>query len=176
MTQAPTLTTGRLILRAHGLDDFPDMAKMWADPDVVRYISGKPSTHPESWARFLRNIGHWEMLGFGYWLVADKTTGAFLGEVGFADFQRDMTPSFAGMPEAGWVMTTASHGKGLAQEAMQCILNWADATLTAQHSVCMISPDHQASIRLAEKLGFGDKALANYLGEPVLTFKRNRPS
>ncbi len=152
------------------------MAKMWAEPDVVRFISGKPTTRAECWARFLRYVGHWEALGFGYWVVTNKATGAFLGEVGFADFQRNITPSFDGMPEAGWVMTPAAQGKGLAQEAMQCILKWADATLTMQHYVCMISPEHHASIRLAEKLGFGDKTLAHYLGAPVVTLKRNRLS
>ncbi len=63
---------------------------MWADPEVTRYIGGKPLTEEESWARLLRYVGHWSLLGFGYWVVEEKTTGNFIGEVGFADYKRDL--------------------------------------------------------------------------------------
>jgi RimJ/RimL family protein N-acetyltransferase len=38
----PTLETERLILRPHRLADFDAYVEMWADPDVVRFIGGKP--------------------------------------------------------------------------------------------------------------------------------------
>ena len=37
-----SIDTERLTLRRHTLDDFRDVAAMWADPDVVKYISGEP--------------------------------------------------------------------------------------------------------------------------------------
>lgn len=39
---APRLVTDRLVLNAHTLDDFDDLAAMWADPQVVRYIGATP--------------------------------------------------------------------------------------------------------------------------------------
>ena len=42
-------------------------------------------------------------MGFGYWVAEEKATGAFLGEIGFADYQRDLEPRLDGVPEAGWV-------------------------------------------------------------------------
>lgn len=75
----PVIETGRLILCAHRLSDFTLLAEMWADPDVVRFIGGKPFTREESWVRLLRLLGHWKLLGFGYWAVELKESGRFIG-------------------------------------------------------------------------------------------------
>ena len=104
---------------------------MWADPQVVAHISGTPSTAEQSWSRLLRYTGHWQHLGFGYWVVESKADGAFIGEVGFADYYRDTTPSITGLPEAGWALKTAAHGKGYATEAVSAMLHWADRNLDA---------------------------------------------
>lgn len=50
----PVLQSDRLILRPHRAEDFEDVAALWADPDVVRYIGGTPSSRSESWGRLLR--------------------------------------------------------------------------------------------------------------------------
>jgi len=62
---APTLRTERLILRPHGVQDFDDVAALWADPIVVKYIGGTPNSPEQSWARLLRYMGHWQAMGFG---------------------------------------------------------------------------------------------------------------
>ncbi len=54
MTDIPTLETARLTLRPHRLDDFDAHAALWADEDVVRFITGVPSTREQSWSRMLR--------------------------------------------------------------------------------------------------------------------------
>lgn len=113
-TQPPVLTTARLILRAHTRDDFLDSHAMWSDPEVIRYIGGKPSTREEVWARLLRYAGHWTMLGYGYWVVREKDSGRFIGEVGLADYQRDIEPSLSGTPEMGWALSPALHEIGRA--------------------------------------------------------------
>ena len=60
------------------------------------------------------------MLGFGYWVVEEKTSGKFAGEVGFADYKRDMQSSVKELPEmAAW-----AHGKGYATEAAKAALRW----------------------------------------------------
>jgi hypothetical protein len=42
------------------------------------------------------------LLGFGYWVVEEKTSGGkFAGEVGFADYKRDMQSSVKELPEIG---------------------------------------------------------------------------
>ena len=53
---------------------------MGGDEAVVRYIGGTPSTPTEAWARMLRFPGLWALLGYGYWTVEDRETGAFAGQ------------------------------------------------------------------------------------------------
>jgi|SRR5579883_2641474 RimJ/RimL family protein N-acetyltransferase len=171
---APTLETERLRLRAYRREDFPALAATWGDPLVVRHILGRASTEEETWARLLRYAGLWPLLGYGYWAVEERSTGRFVGDVGFADFHRDMTPSFAGAPEAGWVLASWAHGKGFATEAVRAAHAWSDANLVAVgHTVCMIVPENAASIRVAIKCGYAPDGRATYKGHEDLLFRRS---
>jgi RimJ/RimL family protein N-acetyltransferase len=167
------IDTPRLRLRGHRLDDFAACSAMWADPAVTRYIGGRPFSTEESWTRFLRYAGCWAMMGFGFWALEEKSTGLFLGELGFADFKRDMQPSFGDVPEAGWVLTTAAHGKGYATEALRAATAWGDESPQAPRTVCMIHPDNAPSIRVAEKCGYREERRSEYRGNPVIVFVRS---
>ena len=163
----PILTTPRLILRAHTADDFAACCILWADPDVTRFIGGRPSTSDESWRRILAYAGHWQLLGYGYFLVTERETGAVVGEFGLADFRRNLVPPFGDTPEAGWVMLPQYHGRGLAHEALSAVLAWADQAMP--RTVCMIHPENTPSLKLAAKLGYTEYARGQY-GEhtPIL--------
>ena len=67
----------------------------------------------------LRYAGHWQWMGFGFWALEEKSTGAFAGELGFAEFKRELEPSIQGIPEIGWVLAPHAHGKGYATEAVR---------------------------------------------------------
>lgn len=171
----PRLETPRLLLRGHELDDFEASAAMWSDPAVVGYISdGRPSTREQSWDRVLRYPGLWRFLGFGYWVVEDRSTGAFIGEVGFADYQREIEPPLEGRPEIGWVLKTSAHRQGFATEAARRIIDWGDTFLEALKTVCIVDPQHVASIRLAKKLGYVEISTSTYKGKPVLVMEREK--
>jgi len=144
---------------------------MWAAPDVVRYIGGKPSTPSESWRRMLSYRGLWALLGFGYWRVREKVSGRYVGDLGFADFHRMMAPSISGVPEAGWALAPWAHGKGYATEALSTALAWLDGQGYG-HSVCLIAPENLPSIRLAEKVGYGAPQRVQMNGEDTLLFRR----
>jgi RimJ/RimL family protein N-acetyltransferase len=47
LSAAPILETDRLRLRAHTAEDFAASAAMWGDPDVTRFIGGRPFTREE---------------------------------------------------------------------------------------------------------------------------------
>ena len=176
LATAPILETPRLILRGHELSDFDDSAAMWADMSVVKHISGKLSSHEASWSRLLRYSGHWSMLGFGYWVVQAKDDSRFVGEVGFADYRRDIEPSLDGCPEAGWVLKTAEHGQGFATEAVSRIIEWADRFIDAPSTVCLLDPVHDASIGVARKVGYTKEGMATYSGQPPLVMSRLKRS
>jgi RimJ/RimL family protein N-acetyltransferase len=171
----PILETERLILRGHTAAELDDAVALWSDPEVVRFIGGRPSTREEVWARLLRYVGHWTLSGYGFWQIRERATGRFVGEAGLADFQRDLAWSFDGAPEAGWVLAPWSHGKGYATEAMTAVLAWADAAPLGARTVCLINPDNAASLRVAAKCGYHTCVRTNYKSSDVLVLERTRP-
>ena len=165
--EAPRIVTERLVLRAHNASDFDASLAMWSDEDVVRHIGGVPSSAAESWSRLLRYGGLWRFLGYGYWAVEDRATGRFVGEVGFADFKRDIGKELDGMPEAGWVISPNWAGQGYATEAMRAALQWFDQAKPGSACFCMIAPENTASIRVAAKLGYKLERETSYKDSPI---------
>lgn len=168
----PTIETERLRLRPHRISDYPDSARMWSDPIVTRYIRHAPFTAEETWSRLLRYVGHWALLGFGYWAIEEKVTGTFSGEVGFADYRRDITPSLGGIPEIGWVLAPHAHGKGFATEAVRAAIQWGDSHFSQQKTACIIAPENHASVRVAVKCGYRELQRTTYHGEPTVMYVR----
>jgi len=173
--EAPTLETERLILRAFRVDDLDALAAMWTDPQVVRFIGGHALSREDTWRRSLAACGQWPYSGWGYWIAELKGSGEVIGQLGFADFKRDMEPSLEGEPELGYVFSPNVHGQGIAYEACAAALDWADANLKAASYPAIISPENAASIRLAERLGFERVPDATYRGEPIALFRRKGP-
>jgi RimJ/RimL family protein N-acetyltransferase len=160
--------TERLILSPHGLDDFEACAAMWADPAVTRHI-GVPSPASEVWGRVLRYAGHWALMGWGFFAVRERATGAFVGEVGLMDFKRDVEPRLP-YPECGWVLVASAHGKGYATEACRALLAWADPQFP--RTTCIIAADNAGSIRVARKLGFEEVRTTKLGDTSIVVFER----
>ena len=170
--EIPVLETERLRLRGHRLDDLDACAALWSDTEVVRHTTGKPQTREEVWSRILRYVGHWALLDFGFWAIEEKSTGAFVGELGFADFKRALEPSFDGVPEIGWILVSSAHGKGYATEGVRAAIAWGDQHFGAVRTACLIHPENLASIRVAEKCGYREFHRTTYKEHEVLMFER----
>lgn len=164
--------TKRTRLRPHCYADFQDMAAFWADPAIVEYIMPGPLPRSEAWTRLLRYVGHWAMLPYGYWVVEDKGTGEFLGEVGFADWKREIEPSIEGLPEMGWAIKPSAQGQGLATEVIPAALNWADKNIDSKQTVALINPIHEVSIKIARKVGFDGPEAVPFRNSSILVFRR----
>lgn len=176
VTGPPALETERLLLSGHEVGDFPALAATWAEHAVVEHIfGGQPSAPRDSWMRLLAYRGLWPLLGFGYWAVREKASGRYLGDLGFADFHRLIEPSIKGIPEAGWVLSTAAHGQGYASEALAGALGWL-WTQGHERSVCLVAPANRASLRVAEKAGYRDPVAIRMNGESTLLLTCRRPS
>lgn len=170
----PVIETERLILRGHELSDFENSARMWADPVVVKYITGVPSSRQASWSRFLNYRGMWDAIRMGYWLVEEKSSRKFVGEVGLADFKRELKVDVSHLPEAGWILRPEFHGKGYAKEAVSGMLQWGDKAFR-KDNFCIISPENEASIRIAHKSGFVFLTESPYMDRPVNVYLRKLP-
>ena len=169
---APILETERLRLRGHREDDLANCIAMWSEEAVTRFTVGRQLTEEEIWMRMLRHVGHWTLKGYGYWVIEEKSTGTFVGEAGIAEFHRGIEPSIVGIPEAGWVFSSAAHGKGYGFEAANTFLAWGEAHFGSPRSVCIIDPDNAASLNLAAKLGYTEEARTDFRGKPTILLGR----
>jgi RimJ/RimL family protein N-acetyltransferase len=170
----PVLQTERLILRGYRREDFADYAAMWGDAEVTRFVGGKPFTEEEAWAKFLRSMGQWQALGFGGWAVEQKASGRLIGDVGFIEGMREISPSLKGVPEMGWAFTPFVHGKGYAFEAASAARDWGADHFGGVAMRCIIAPENAPSLRLAAKLGFVEMLHTTYRSDPIIMLERAR--
>jgi RimJ/RimL family protein N-acetyltransferase len=171
----PVLETPRLRLRGHRPNDLPQCTAMWADPAVVRFIGGEPCSEQRTWGRLLAYLGHWAAMGFGYWVMEERRSGDFVGEVGLADFKRDIAPAMKGSPELGFALAARFHGNGYATEGAQAVVAWADSQLPFARTVCLIDPENLASLRVAGKCGYHVFERGIYGGRPAMFLARPAP-
>ena len=172
----PIIETMRLRLRALRESDLDVQAEMLGDPDYMRHLGGQPLGREEAWRKILCGLGLWIVNGYGYWSIERRDTGAYIGQVGFADFKRAMSPSIEGIPEMGWLIAPAAQRQGFAGEAVRAALDWADTALAGREIVAIIDPGNAPSIRVAESAGFSDCVEATYRDEPILLLRRPAPN
>ena len=172
MHDVPSLETDRLILRGHRPDDLVDCAPMWADPNVTRFIGGRPLSREEVWMRLLRNVGHWSLFGYGFWVVRERASDEFVGEVGLAEFKRDLEPSIEGTPEIGWVLAPRAHNHGFATEAVRAALAWFEGEFGRVKTVCLIDPGNAPSLRVAAKCGYVERVRTTLRGQATVVLER----
>lgn len=142
----PTLTTERLVLRAPTMADFPAFAEFRADPVRSKGVGGPHGTG-NAFEKFAEIIGHWQLMGFGRFLVADRQTGEALGVVG------PYHPPDWPESEIAWSVFAAAEGRGIAYEAALASRTYAYQALGWRTAISMIMPDNARSIALAERMG-----------------------
>lgn len=172
MNTVPLIETERLIMRPYRRDDFNAYSALFADPEVTRFIGGVPFSREQSWTRFLRQVGMWHYFGFGFFALQDRETGQFIGEAGFHDLHRVLSPSLEGTMETGWALSPRSHGRGLATEAVSAALQWGDQQFPALKKTCIIDIANIASLRVASKLHFRELRRTTYHGAQVVVCER----
>jgi RimJ/RimL family protein N-acetyltransferase len=172
-TAPPIIETERLRLREMRFADKDIHIAMWADERVTRFIGGEPRAPDVSWGKFLAAAGLWPVMGFGYWVFADRASDRLAGMGGLSYFGRGI-PELEGLPEAGWAFDADHWGAGYATEAMTAALGWADATLDAAEVRCIIDPGNDASERVSAKLGFRRIGDSEALGHVVNIYARPR--
>ena len=86
--------------------------------------------------------------------------------------KREIQPSLEGLPEIGWVLASAAHGKGIASEIVGEMTAWADNVLGAQRTVCIIDPENVASLNVARKTAYNEVLRTTYHEKPTILLER----
>ena len=170
--EAPRIETERLVLRQWRKDDFRPYHAILQHPEVHRHFGPDPMGAEECWRRLMAAVGGWQLNGFGTWGVELKSESRLVGSLGLFTAWRDLEPEFGEEPEMGWIMAAETHGQGLATEACQAVLGWAEANLAPTPIWAIIAPANDPSIRLAHRLGFEHVHETLYHGDPTLVLRR----
>jgi RimJ/RimL family protein N-acetyltransferase len=140
----PVINTPRTRLRAMRLADFG----AWADilcSDRAWGMDG-PYARDEAFDEFAITTAFWQLHGFGFWTITDRTTDAVLG---FCGLNMEVSNR---EPELGYFLTEEAEGRGLAREAVAAALAWA-RTRGLPSLVSYIDPENDRSIAVATALG-----------------------
>lgn len=140
------LSTERLLLRPMTAGDVDAHARITGDPEVMRWITGRPLSRTDAWWNVARYLGHWQLRGFGMWGLFERATGTLVGHAGFLEPDGDV--GF----ELGWALARHAQGKGYALEACRAAIGHAVA-LGRDRIACVIDRGNERSLRLAERLG-----------------------
>ena len=166
----PELNTERLRLRALRLDDLDVYARMYADPDVMRFLeSGMPLDRGAAFRSMAVHLGHWQLRGYGQWALEERASGRFVGRAGL--WQPDGWPGL----EVGWVLDRACWGRGYATEAGRAAMEYAFDVLRADEVISLIRAENTGSIRVAERLGESYQRDVELLGTTVCVYGRQLP-
>lgn len=162
------LETERLKLRMFRASDFEVYESICADPEVMRFLGGKPLNRLEAWRHMAFILGHWQLLGYGHWAVEEKATGKLVGRIGF------LNP--AGWPgfELGWTLSREFWGRGYATEGARRALEYGFKELDRPHVISLIHAENKASIRVAERLGEKLEGKTELMGNELLIYGIDR--
>jgi RimJ/RimL family protein N-acetyltransferase len=169
--EIPTVTTGRLRLRAFRAGDLDAYAAMQAKPEVMRYlVMGRPATSAEVWRTMLMSAGSWALRGYGMWACEEIDSGAFVGSVGV------FHPLDWPEPEIAYSLDQPFWGQGLATEAARAARDWLFDRFPLKRAASFIRPDNLASKRVVERLGAACERTIELRGSTYEHWVHHRPS
>ncbi|WP_204115583.1 GNAT family N-acetyltransferase [Shimia biformata] len=141
----PILETKRLSLRGPEPEDYAAFKATFASYRS-RFMGG-PLNAYETWMLYAAEIGHWNIRGYGMWMIHDKITDETLGMAG------GWKPAQWPEAELAWIIWPEAAGNGYALEATHAARRYFYYTLGWEGAVSYLDPKNLDSIRLAERLG-----------------------
>jgi RimJ/RimL family protein N-acetyltransferase len=141
----PVLETRRLVLRGPRPQDYPNFKATFSSYRA-RFMGG-PLNAYEAWMLYAAEIGHWDIRGYGMWMIHDRETDRTLGMAG------GWFPAKWPERELAWFIWPEVAGHGFALEATNAARRYFYETLNWDGAVSYIDPKNLDSIRLAERLG-----------------------
>ena len=168
-----TLTTVRLRLEPYRDDHVAGLHAMNSDPQVMRYLSGKPDTLEETRAIVERVKARWAEVGYSWWAFIERETGELVDAGCLQNLRREATllPELDCPMELGWRLRRDRHGRGYASEAAFAIGDWAFETFGPDQLLAVCDPDNTASARVMQRIGMEDVGLQRWYGKDLTTYR-----
>lgn len=143
------IETSRALLRRFELEDLNNLITLETDPEILKYITdGKVYTKEEVKARLEKIIAEAPGLEpLGIWAAEFHDTEEFIGWFMLRYYDRFKEP------ELGFMIAKKHWRKGLTKEIADALIQFAKYKKLPT-LVAITHPDHTASMKLLEKLGF----------------------
>ncbi len=163
------IETERLRLRMFRPDDVDAMAPFYADPDVMKWMSGGQPLPRERVALAIpRWIERFRENGFGLFAVELKDSGRLIGHCGI--IYLDNTPEV----EVGYLLGQPYWGKGYATEAATAARDFGFNVVGLSRLVGITRPENFPSQRVLQKIGLRYEKDAFYYNMDCKYFALNR--
>ena len=153
------LETERLILRHLKSSDLDDLARIQADPLVMRFFASGVRSQEQTAADIARCQELQIEYGYSPWATLLKESGRFLGRCGLLPQE----VGGHGEVEIAYLIAGDCWGQGLATEAATAIRDFATREFHLKRFVSIIHVDNFASRRVAEKIGMRREKLIHFL-------------
>jgi len=165
---SPQIETARLLMRRFRDEDLDDLARIFGDPEVTRFLQDGTTPTKEECVTHLNNFKnrYWDEYGFGRWALIDKSGGALVGYCGLRLLE--------GTPELAYVLAKSAWGKGLATEAARACLRYAFEHLGLERVVAVTRPLNAASRRVMDRLGMTFEGERDFYGYDCVLFSLDR--
>jgi len=163
------LQTERMTFRPLTLNDLDQLAEIYSDRYVMRFIYGV-HTREQTRQRILDNLTRYEEYGFGLWATILKTDEQLIGRCGLLPHTIDGRSEV----EVAYTLARRYWGRGLATEAALAIRDYAFRTLPVDRVIAFVDVDNVASNRVAEKIGMRIERDVLFHGDPCNLYYVNR--
>lgn len=158
--------TQRLSARRITARDRPYLLQLYTDRDVARTLGG---VREVSWIaqRHLEALEHWQMHGFGEYVLFDRVTGDFVGRV----LLRRMVLAGRDENEIGYAFLPQYWNRGFGTEAAQAVMQIGLNNLGLADLVAFTQTTNHASQRVMEKIGMRFSHEAEHAGYPHVFYR-----
>ncbi len=148
------LTTGRLCLEPFDHAHVDGLNAINSDPEVIRFLTGRPETRDETVAVVERVKARWAEFGFSWWTFIERVSGEIVGAGCIQHLRRSGSAPDPACPlEVGWRLRRDRWRQGLATEAAVAMTDFAFDLLRADVLYAVCRPENAASASVMKRLG-----------------------
>ena len=143
------LETQRLIIRETTLEDVDEFYRIYADPEMTRYMEGlfeDPADEKRYQKDYIEKV--YGLMGFGVWTLVRKEDGRIIGRAGYS------VRNGFDEPELGFLVGKEFQRKGYCLEALRAILEYGRDVLQFDRVQALVKAENEVSIHVLKRLGF----------------------
>jgi RimJ/RimL family protein N-acetyltransferase len=161
------IETPRLQLRLFKQDDLDQLAVIFSDPQVVKFLlPNRAATREETQKALESMMRHWRVHGYGRWAIVHRETQKLIGYGGLRCFEET--------PELVYLLARPHWGCGLATEVASACLEYGFMQRGFERIIALTRPDNLASRRVMEKVGLSYEMNVNLFNLDVVFYALSR--